>query len=132
MGSDLDSVVIGVGVNVNRQDFGPELAEIATSIRGKASDELDRAQVLAELLSGIETEVDRLQRGEGAAIIEDVSERLLGVGNHALCDGHEGVIVGLDDEGSLRLRDGNTEHRIRNGTLAFADPSSISTTNTQS
>ena len=61
-GARIDSLVLGVCVNVNtaREAFPPELREIATSLRAELGRPVDRARLAGELFQRLEHEVDRL------------------------------------------------------------------------
>ncbi len=73
MSAEIDHVhyvVVGIGINVNIQpdEFPPDVAEIATSLSAAAGTEISRPRLLAELLSQMEQQYESwLDRGlEGA------------------------------------------------------------------
>jgi BirA family transcriptional regulator, biotin operon repressor / biotin---[acetyl-CoA-carboxylase] ligase len=105
-GSTVESLVIGIGLNVNRLEFEPELREIATSLRAERPGhaELDRAQALAELLAAVETQVDRLAALGSAAIVAELVPRLALIGQRARCGEVEGVVTGVSPGGALLMR----------------------------
>jgi BirA family biotin operon repressor/biotin-[acetyl-CoA-carboxylase] ligase len=113
-------VVLGIGVNVNAgaDDFPPELREKAGSIRLACGAPVDRAQVAARLLAEVERWYDRWAR-DGFAPVAAAWRAL------APCVGRpirvaqpgdtvrEGLVVDIDDDGALRLRDADgREHRV--------------------
>ncbi|MCB9593577.1 MAG: biotin--[acetyl-CoA-carboxylase] ligase [Sandaracinaceae bacterium] len=116
IGATLERVVIGVGVDVNRTDFG-DLAPIATSLRGITGEPLDRERVFADALLGIESEVDRFLAHGSAAIVPRVEARLAWKGREVDCDGARGVLLGLREDGALRLATPTGERPIVSGTL---------------
>ena len=92
LGSRIDSAIIGVGVDVNRADFG-ELGPIATSWRAETGQTFDRAQALATLLSSIEAEVDRFVRLGPRPVASAVEDRLAFRGRRVRCDALEGELT---------------------------------------
>jgi BirA family biotin operon repressor/biotin-[acetyl-CoA-carboxylase] ligase len=105
-GTTVESLVIGIGLNVNRLEFEPELRDIATSLRAERPGqvELDRAQALAELLAAVETQVDRFAAIGPAAIVSDLGQRLSLIGQPARCGEVDGVVVGVSPAGALLMR----------------------------
>ena len=109
--SSLAPVVIGIGLNVNRLEFPPELSAAASSLRlARATQEpLDRNAALAQLLLAIERAVDRLV-GEGPeALMLELGTRLALRGARVRCADREGVVIGVAPSGALRLA---TDHGV--------------------
>ena len=69
-GEQLQSLVIGIGLNLNRLAFEGELAESATSLRAhqRSGQPLDRGAALVTVLAHVEDWVDRFV-AEGAASV---------------------------------------------------------------
>jgi BirA family biotin operon repressor/biotin-[acetyl-CoA-carboxylase] ligase len=111
IGSTVESVVIGIGLNVNRLEFDEELRDIATSLRATRPDHdpLDRATVLARLLFAVEQQVDRFVAEGAAPIVRALEPRLAMIGERARCGDVEGVVVGVSPSGALSMR---TEHGL--------------------
>jgi BirA family biotin operon repressor/biotin-[acetyl-CoA-carboxylase] ligase len=105
-GSAVESVVIGIGLNVNRLEFGDELRDIATSLRATRSDQapLDRVRVLARLLFAVEHQVDRFVAEGPATIVSALEPRLAMIGERARCGDIEGVVEGVSSSGALLMR----------------------------
>jgi BirA family transcriptional regulator, biotin operon repressor / biotin---[acetyl-CoA-carboxylase] ligase len=105
-GASVESVVIGIGLNVNRVDFGEELREIATSLRASRADRppFDRADVLARLLLAVETQVDRFVAEGPAATVRSLEPRLAMIGERARCGDVEGEVAGVSASGALLMR----------------------------
>lgn len=117
-------VVVGVGLNVNGSDFPPEIAERATSLRRERGAGLDRAAVLAAFLNALEPMVaDFEARGPAAAVAAFEAHAGLPAPCRVTAPGHpgerlEGVAVGVDADGALRLRDETGQiHRVISGEL---------------
>jgi BirA family biotin operon repressor/biotin-[acetyl-CoA-carboxylase] ligase len=105
-GAVVESVVIGIGLNVNRLEFGEELRDFATSLRASRPDHamLDRAAVLARLLLAVESQVDRFIAQGPAAIVRSLEPRLAMLGERARCGEIEGEVAGVGANGALLMR----------------------------
>lgn len=60
-GTAIHHVIIGVGINVGRQEFPPELADKATSLEELCADRdivISRGRIIAEVLKGFEEEYE--------------------------------------------------------------------------
>ena len=113
-GPMLRYAVIGVGLNMNHEDFPDELAGVATSLRIEGGREFARETLLAALLRHLEAEVDALESGwEGGHRDSDllrrfaagsswVSGRRVRVGGDG---GYTGLTRGLDSAGFLLVED---------------------------
>ncbi len=114
----VDSLVLGVGVNVNtaREEFPPELRELATSLRAELGRPLDRATFAAALLERLEVELDRLaggfsgvlerwqnffrMRGERVRVVAEPARAL------------EGAVAGVDASGALLIEGSSGIERV--------------------
>jgi BirA family biotin operon repressor/biotin-[acetyl-CoA-carboxylase] ligase len=114
MGQRVGPFVIGVGLDVNRTVFAPDLIETATSLRLASGQTLSRETVLADVLGAIEARVDQLHAGQRDALKRDLERHLAWVGQRVRIDSHEGTLLGIHDDGALRLSGGE---RILSGTL---------------
>jgi BirA family biotin operon repressor/biotin-[acetyl-CoA-carboxylase] ligase len=114
-GARVESLVVGIGINVHTRAFPPELAPIATSValEGGAA---DRAAILVDVLAGLDRDLERAAHvGLGALHARLTAHDAL-AGRRAAADGIEGVASGIDAEGRLLLRrDDGTLHRIVSG-----------------
>jgi BirA family biotin operon repressor/biotin-[acetyl-CoA-carboxylase] ligase len=96
---------LGIGLNVNRMTWPTELREIATSLREQTASqqELDRNEVLANLLARVERNVDRLVSEGAAPIVRESEVRLLWRGVRVQCDGVAGTLLGLNALGHVKI-----------------------------
>ncbi len=110
------AAVAGIGINVNHAQFPPDLAELATSLKIQTGRAIDKELLLESLLGSIDDCCEILRSGGNAALLRmfsiassyvsgkrvkvDLGERTI-----------EGVTVGLDDAGFLRVKraDGGVE-----------------------
>jgi BirA family biotin operon repressor/biotin-[acetyl-CoA-carboxylase] ligase len=106
VGMRIDSVIIGVGLNVNRTQWPPELAGAATSLRAErdGKESFDRADVLAALLSHVERWVTRFARDGAAVVVDALRPALALVGERVRWEDGDGVFDGIDPDGAARVR----------------------------
>jgi len=113
-GSRVESVVVGVGINVHTRAFPDELLSVATSIglerdaradaeTGSRLAPLDRAEVLADVLAGLDRDVEHVaHRGLGLVLARlSRSDALLGREVEGDDGAVRGVAAGIDTEGRL-------------------------------
>lgn len=124
VGERLAFVVVGIGVNVNvaPRDL-PNLAPDATSILAETGREVERATLLAALLTGVEARYARLRAGESPHA--EWAARLATLGRPVEAVTSEGMVTGVaesvDENGALLLRtpDGRL-HRLVAGDVTLA------------
>jgi BirA family biotin operon repressor/biotin-[acetyl-CoA-carboxylase] ligase len=108
-------VIVGIGINVNQEQFPNELRDIATSLRAETGKAQSRLDLLARLLGEFETDYNQFVR-QGS---RSVTERFALVSSYAsgkkvrVTNGGEsytGVTAGLRPEGLLQVKqeDGST------------------------
>lgn len=104
-----DAVILGVGLNVNQNDFPAALRDTATSIKQAAHRPIERPPLFADLLLNLERRYQSLADDEGESVRAAYENRLHRLGqsvtlritdtNHLL----RGVVRGIADDGALRL-----------------------------
>jgi BirA family biotin operon repressor/biotin-[acetyl-CoA-carboxylase] ligase len=104
-GEQLHSLVIGIGLNLNRQDFAGELADSATSLRAQrpAQPPLDRGVALAVLLAHVEDWVTRFTVEGAAAVASALDARLAMLGETVRCGALEGRLIGVSRAGAALI-----------------------------
>jgi BirA family transcriptional regulator, biotin operon repressor / biotin---[acetyl-CoA-carboxylase] ligase len=117
--------VIGVGINVNHENFPADLADIATSLRRESGRAWPRDALLIEFLRALERETDLLQSElRGASTGPGLLERFAAAsswvrGKRVRVDeggGYTGVTEGLDARGFLRVAgDDGVLHTVLSG-----------------
>ncbi len=105
-GSQSPTVILGIGVNVNRQVFPPQVAPRATSLALATGAEHDRAQLLADLLLALEARLSLSPE----ALVRAAEARIPALGQrvHVGFPGTSraplaGIALGLSPSGALRL-----------------------------
>lgn len=121
LGMQVDSVIIGVGLNVNRLQWPPELDGLATSLRAETAGHaaLDRGEVLAALLFHMERWVSRFVRDGAAPVVDALRPRLALLGERVRWEDGEGVFDGLDSDGAARVQ---TSEGLRSLHAAHIEP----------
>ncbi len=110
----IDYVIIGVGVNVCRQQFALELVEKATDLETVCGQKIERNKLLEKILACFETYYAAfLQQGDLHNLREEYNSRLVNCGREVcILDPHgeyRGVATGITDTGELcvQLPDGS-------------------------
>lgn len=106
LGMQIDSVIIGVGLNVNRLQWPPELHGAATSLRAESPGKvpMDRGEVLAALLFHMERWVNRFARDGAAVVVDALRPNLALLGERVRWEDGEGWFEGIDPDGAARVR----------------------------
>jgi BirA family transcriptional regulator, biotin operon repressor / biotin---[acetyl-CoA-carboxylase] ligase len=108
MGSRVEAIVIGIGINVHARSFPGEIAAIATSVSLVAtpsSPPPDRACILASVLSSLDRDV-HVVVGRGLGLLHARLEQSDALRGHRVRGdtGDEGVASGIDEDGRLLVR----------------------------
>ena len=120
-GERVEPVVVGVGINDNTTTFPDELAERATSLRvalgaQQAQQAIDRTRVLAAVLNAFEPLYDEFERRGPAVAVEAFGAWSALPERCRIDDRLQGVALGVDPDGALRLRDDAGQiHRVISG-----------------
>lgn len=120
-GTRVESAVLGIGVDVNRRRFAPELESIATSLCQVKGEPLDRADVLVKVLAHVEEQVDGFVERGPRAVVAGVDARLAWRGCLVTCGGISGQLIGLREDGALRIRNTSGERAVISGQLRRGD-----------
>lgn len=106
VGSRIEAVIIGVGLNVNRTDWPPELEGLATSVRleRERGAPLDRGEVFGAVLFSIERWVKRFIKDGSQILVDALRPHLALVGEEVRWDNGQGVFEGIDERGAARVR----------------------------
>lgn len=106
IGARIDPLIIGVGLNVNRAQWPPELADIATSLRAEREGEapLDRASVLSSVLSHMERWFDAFTKDGPPVVVNALRPHLALREEPVRWEDGQGVFDGIDFDGAARVR----------------------------
>jgi BirA family biotin operon repressor/biotin-[acetyl-CoA-carboxylase] ligase len=112
-GSRVEHVVVGIGINANATAFPAELADRATSLRLATGQPIDRARLLAGVLDAFEPLYDDFEAHGPAVAVAAFTEYAALPQRCRIDDRLQGVALGVDPDGALRLRDDAGQiHRV--------------------
>lgn len=114
-GTRVESLIVGIGINVKTREFPPELASLATSValEGGAA---DRAAILLDVLAGLDRDLERAAHTGLGALHARLEAHDALAGKRITSDGLAGIASGIDLDGRLLLRgDDGTVHRVASG-----------------
>jgi len=120
-GSGQTAYVIGIGLNVRRNQWSAELKPHATSLLAHTHKHLDRAEILADVLNHLEPWVDCLVRGEPHRLLITATQRLAWIGRRVTCGEVSGVLLGLSPRGELRIGTARSVRAMNSGSLRRVD-----------
>jgi len=115
-GSELQAIVVGVGLNVATRDFPAEIRATATSLALLGAN-VTREALLLQILEAMARRVEAYQRSGVAGILEELNAADALGGKRVRVDGVTGVGCGLDDQGRLLLVD-EADHAKTHAILA--------------
>jgi len=122
MGEQFSYAVIGIGLNVNQQLFNIPMATSLSLIVGKVFDLQD---VLEGLLSHLESRYLQLRQGSVQHLKEDYLKYLYRLNEHHTFQSGDvqfgGKILGIDEQGRLRVSIGGQEKDFGIKEISFVD-----------
>ena len=129
MRADMEAVywlVAGIGVNVNNQDFPPELKSVAACLRQLNNGEpLDISTLAAGILDRLGENYDLLCADRFSIIREKWLGMALAINEQASISGlhgkETGIVRGLDEEGYLLLEQNGKLNRVLAGDMVISD-----------
>lgn len=118
MSSELDTihyVVIGIGINVNTDDFPEDIAAVAASMHVITGQYYKRAEIIADIWKAFEKYYDLFLQTENLSLmVDEYNQRLVNMERKVYIEErgtrYEGVAKGIDSEGALLIEkpDGTT------------------------
>jgi BirA family transcriptional regulator, biotin operon repressor / biotin---[acetyl-CoA-carboxylase] ligase len=120
----LQHVVVGVGVNLRSTAYPPEIADRATSVEAELGRPIERGVVLVESLAALVARYADLRASRFDAILkrwQTLSPSSSGAPVEWTAAGgaRRGVTAGVDDEGALLVRAGDSIERIIAGEVRW-------------
>lgn len=119
-----DSVIIGIGINVNQTRFTGELTDKATSLLREAGGEpLDRCELLRLWLGYMEDAAEALEQRGLEGILDEYADMSATIGARVRVTGAAGEFTGtargMDESGALIVdADDGTERRVLAGDVS--------------
>lgn len=103
-GGLMQSLVVGIGINVRTELFPDALAPSATSLRLLSCADLNRSSLAADVICEVGDAADLFDRAGMAPFLEELSRRDALLGQQIHVAGAYGVAAGIDAEGWLLMR----------------------------
>jgi len=109
---ELNSATVrGIGVDVNQEEFPPELRAIATSLKNESGEEVCRAELAVEILRELDFDYARICGGKFSTVADEWETGCATIGKKVSVQMGTRFVRGqaeaLDDDGALLVR---TEH----------------------
>ena len=121
-GNNIERVVIGIGINLNQIAFHGDFNLTPTSLKLELRTEIDRENILAEILNLFEELLTELRNKPGN-ILKDWRSRCKMIGDKiSITDGEKvrsGIFYDIDDDGFLLLKRNNVVEKIHYGDVSF-------------
>lgn len=116
----LEYAVLGIGINVGRMEFPPELRDIATSIENECGAHVSRSRLIAEICNQLEALYGQLETG---AFMAESRARSNVIGRDVLVirgdERFEARALDIDDMGRLVIRAGDAVSRVGSGEISL-------------
>lgn len=127
IGNDIKTAIIGIGINVNQQDFEAELTVKATSMFQILQKNVNLTLLLAEICSALESLYLQLRAGKYNNLKQNYVDKLYQLNKSALYqkDGEvfEGYIRGVTDTGLLQMDTPNGKREFNFKEIVFLNHS---------
>ena len=117
IGSSEQAIVIGVGVNVLRAAYPPEVAARATSLEEELGRSVDRDTLLNAIVVALDRRLVALSEDPGDILRSWRASSPSSLGTRVEWDGRHGVTAGIDDSGALLVNTSAGVERIIAGHL---------------
>ena len=117
--------ILGIGVNVNQDEFPPEFAHRTTSLALETGRLFDRLPLLASILNRLDEQYDRVLADDGASVRAAYVSRLHGLNRLTevyTMDGASaarGRILGVSPVGALLLETEEGVQSLSSGEITF-------------
>ncbi len=122
-GAAVESIVVGIGINVLTTDFPSEVRDTATSLALLGAITLEREAILVDVLEHLEDRIAAYERAGLAPLNEELNAHDALRGKRIEVDGTSGEACGIDGAGRLLIKkdDGQTVPIVA-GTVRLLDP----------
>ena len=116
----LEYAVLGIGINVTKMEFPPELASIATSIENECGHPMSRSRLIAEISNQLEALYGQLETG---AFMAESRSRSNVIGRDVTVirgdERYEAHAIDIDDAGRLVIRTASGVSRVGSGEISL-------------
>lgn len=123
LGSSIEYVIIGIGINVNNTEFPAEIREVATSLYLESGKRYDRIPLIWETMRAFETYYETfLQTEDLSELMEEYQELMVNPGGKVeIMDKEEpftGLSRGINKEGELLVETENGIKAVSSGEIS--------------
>ena len=122
---EIRDIVIGIGLNVNQDEFPEEIRETAGSLKLALGRDVGRAELTAEIWRHFEKDYEAFTEVQSLAPLKEEYERgLVNRGRRVRVlspvDPFEGTAIGITDTGELTVRpdDGSPDREVASGEVS--------------
>lgn len=125
VGSRLEFVILGIGINVSLSSVPRELQTVAASLEGELGRGVDRAALQESLVARLDAEIARLRAGGHAQMLHEWTSLSPGARDRAVSwragDAvRQGVTAGVDETGALLVRTADGLEHLVAGEVVWA------------
>ena len=119
IGTPDQSVIVGVGINVQDAAYPPDVAIRATSLESELGRRIDGGEVLEHVLKGLWDRLAALEQSPSDILQAWRAASPNAAGTRVEWDGRHGVTAGIDESGALLVRTADRIERIIAGELRW-------------
>lgn len=118
------AVIVGIGINVNTDQFPEEIIEVAGSIKSETGREISRAQLIASVLKYFEKYYEQYHKTQDFSLLKESYQRNLANLNKEVQvldpkGPYKGIAKGINDTGALIvLREDGKECAVDSGEVS--------------
>ena len=114
----ITALIVGIGLNVSMRELPPEIAEVATSLALLGASDLDREQLLCDVLAELDRRVLAHETSGLPALLDELRAHDALLGHRVRVEATTGIARGIDASGALLIEDERGQVRpIVSGTV---------------
>lgn len=114
-GNMVGNIVVGIGLNINQEEFEEEIQDIAISLKKFSGIDYDRRKIISAILNRFEDNYDMFKEHGISCFREDLKKYSVLIGERVkislIEDEFEGEAVDISDDGSLLVKKDDGEIR---------------------
>lgn len=115
--NEIECLIIGIGINVNQQVFGPDYIHPPVSMRNILNKEIDMNEFKVACFSNLLTDLEKLK--EGYDYYPEISRYDYLRGQKVFHEGKEYTVEGINENYTLKLSHGGQERNVEAGEISF-------------
>lgn len=116
-------VIIGIGINVNTENFPEEICQIASSLKAETGKEISRETLIAEILENFEIFYEQYQKTGDLTLLKEAYEELLANKDREVLvldprEPYRGIAKGITSSGNLIVWADGEEREVSSGEVS--------------